>query len=340
MVTKTKNPYRWDIDKDINYFFEAGDGFKYHDQLREITELLPQARAIVERVNLDIVKECRKYLEESLSVLDPEGVDLTNEYSCRSLFDNSEQSDAILLKNVFSGANLSRLNKAFDTLDKHDLKIKYKNDVEAAAYLRMLEFTVKKGRGICHREGRVFNSEWVTAYNRLSPEITLKELAEYSGKVVDQNWFYIKERQPFFRYLGFNYSSSMENQPIVVNNSIYCASLSKFNNYLKMIGPTLIAATVYPELIESVNSTRPYPTMIDFLNNIMKLRCAHNTDICKEDPLKNILENTHTRTLSRSDHSYNGVERKHKNALAKIARTNENKIISIIAADLSFNIAF
>tara|TARA_R110000824_G_scaffold8276_8_gene37370 strand:- start:1512 stop:2516 length:1005 start_codon:yes stop_codon:yes gene_type:complete len=333
MRLKTKNTYKWDIDKEVNYFFTQDAGLKYKEELEDLSILLPNAKYIVDKVHIDILKNLRLHIDPLVQEFDPEGVKIEEELSCSSLFNNTKESDDLLLRH-----GLPHAYKFSDLIETGKLVQKYEGDPLSCIYLKMLIHTLKTRQYGVYRSGNIYSSK-VAGYNQ-SVKNTLSEITSFNTSISD-DWSHNTVRQGFYTCLSAYNGLSTNNNYISINNSTYCTRLSKFATYLKMVGPTLIASIMYPELTDCINSVEKYPTKIDFLNNIMKLRCIHSSKVDKGEPLTHIV-NDNDKTLYLIRYSDGGSR---ESVLTKIAQnpssqSYQDKMITVLAANASLTISF
>lgn len=333
MRLKTKNTYKWDIDKEVNYLFTQDAELKYKVELEELAILLPNAKYIVDKVHTDILKNLRLYIDPLVQEFDPEGVKIEKELSCASLFNNTKESDNLLLRH-----GLQHAYKFSDRIETEKLVQKYEGDPLSCIYLKMLMHKLKTRRYGAYRNGNIYSSK-VSGYDKAIKK-TLSEITSFNTNI-SEDWSHHTIRQGFYTCLSVYNGLSTYNNYISINNSTYCTRLSKFATYLKMVGPTLIASIMYPELTNYINSVEKYPTKIDFLNNIMKLRCIHSSEVDKGEPLTHIV-NDNDKILYLINYS-NGVSR--DNVLTKIAQnpssqSYQDKMITVLAANASLTISF
>jgi hypothetical protein len=259
MNTKKRNHPVWDVNKSVNYFFSQEAAEEHKEKLDALAELLPEARNIAEAVTCDLIRMTSLEGNSYLASVDPGGHHFVGETINPSTLDKcTPENDAILLRSGSSVINWDMV-KSF----KADMAKRYREAglEHHAGYLERVTGVGCRTSVFATAQGRALGQD---------PARSRPECNKYSGVIPSSSWM-AADMGNLNSALMFGSNTTNANSVIHLNRAKFCAAPWKIEKYLRMVSPTLIAAWMYPELAESIETTCKRTFRIDYLANIMQI---------------------------------------------------------------------
>jgi hypothetical protein len=331
-VTKKKNLYRWNINKDINFLLRTDNQQLFDDSLKTLASLIPKAQKCI-RITNALVLRATTLEEITIGVGGSPAVSL---------------EDYITLLDTCKGtANpFNSLSVAVTSIESVLSKIDY--DEVPTQYIEHVKLCV---RFLKHR-ARLGS---IAVCNMNTPDIfTYTPLEEptkcIQSKVLKETVYYKERPDEYTRqvYRSHTYFINIlsnilvpfhtENEQLAVNcfgPYVYVTAPQKFAWYMQIVGPTVVAALLYPQIIPFISRDKRV-SIIDFINNKIALRaCGEHFELMDLKCLCEAFQQGGAIRLTRkSVKAYSKFKRSKltQNQFKRIASTSKNEMVRLLAA--------